>query len=40
MAALTEPEALNYLLARGPLCPHRALITAIRLLHPERFGPA
>jgi hypothetical protein len=42
MSTLTEPEALDYLLARGPLRPHenRALITAIRLLHPERFGPA
>ncbi|MFH0245967.1 hypothetical protein ACGRHY_26935 [Streptomyces sp. HK10] len=42
VAALTEPEALDYLLARGPLRPHenRALITAIRLLHPERFGHA
>ncbi|MFH8257856.1 hypothetical protein [Streptomyces roseolus] len=42
VATLTEPEALDYLLARGPLRPHenRALITAIRRLHPERFGPA
>lgn len=42
MSTLTEQEALDYLLARGPLRPHenRALITAIRLLHPERFGPA
>lgn len=37
-----EPEALDHLLAHGPLRPHenQALITAIRLLHPERFGPA
>ncbi|MGW3391918.1 hypothetical protein [Streptomyces cinereoruber] len=42
VAALTEPEALDYLLGRGPLRPHenRALITAIRLLYPERFGSA
>ncbi|MFF7117424.1 hypothetical protein ACFY91_34650 [Streptomyces albogriseolus] len=42
VSTLTEPEALDYLLARGPLRPHenRALITAVRLLHPERFGPA
>ncbi|MFF9206669.1 hypothetical protein ACF1AE_33810 [Streptomyces sp. NPDC014986] len=39
--ARSEPEGLNYLLAHGPLRPHgnKALITAIRLLHPERFGP-
>lgn len=40
--ARSEPEVLDYLLAHGPLRPHeiQALITAIRLLHPERFGPA
>ncbi|MFI5864761.1 hypothetical protein [Streptomyces sp. NPDC051546] len=40
--ARSEPEALDYLLAHGPLRPQetQALITAIRLLHPERFGPA
>jgi hypothetical protein len=39
MSTLTEPEALDYLLACGPLRPHenRALVTAIRLLDPERF---
>ncbi|MGC5263916.1 hypothetical protein ACPXCO_23140 [Streptomyces cyaneofuscatus] len=38
----SEPEGLDYLLAHGPLRPeeNKALITAIRLLHPERFGPA
>lgn len=40
--ALPEPEGLDYLLAHGPLRPedNKTLITAIRLLHPERFGPA
>ncbi|MGW6145695.1 hypothetical protein [Streptomyces sp. NPDC055140] len=39
---LTEPEGLDYLLAHGPLRidENKALITAIRLLDPERFGPA
>ncbi|MFJ5952622.1 hypothetical protein [Streptomyces noursei] len=42
VSTLTEPEALDYLLECGPLRPHenRALITAVRLLDPERFGPA
>ncbi|WP_331732106.1 hypothetical protein OG613_47455 (plasmid) [Streptomyces sp. NBC_00015] len=40
--ARSDPDALDYLLARGPLRAdeNKALITAIRLLHPERFGPA
>lgn len=40
--ARSDPDALDYLLAHGPLRPHenKALINAIRLLHPERFGPA
>ncbi|WP_440581057.1 hypothetical protein [Streptomyces sp. PT19] len=40
--ARAEPEALDYLLAHGPLRPreNQALITAIQLLHPERIGPA
>lgn len=40
--ARAEPDALDYLLSHGPLRRHesKALITAIRLLHPERFGPA
>ncbi|MFF3957395.1 hypothetical protein ACFYY1_29900 [Streptomyces sp. NPDC001890] len=40
--ARSEPEGLDYLLVHGPLRPdeNKALITAIRLLHPERFGPA
>lgn len=40
--ARSDPDALDYLLAHGPLRAdeNKALITAIRLLHPERFGPA
>ncbi|MFB6985555.1 hypothetical protein [Streptomyces sp. NPDC056304] len=40
--ALPEPASLDYLLTHGPLRPeeNKTLITAIRLLHPERFGPA
>ncbi|MFE9252845.1 hypothetical protein [Streptomyces sp. NPDC007088] len=40
--ARSEPEALDYLLAHGPLRPDetKTLVTAIRLLHPDRFGPA
>jgi hypothetical protein len=40
--ARSAPDALDYLLAHGPLRAdeNKALITAIRLLHPERFGPA
>ncbi|MFD7866977.1 hypothetical protein [Streptomyces sp. NPDC059783] len=40
VATLTEPEALDYLLARHPLRSYEngALVTAIRLLNPERFG--
>lgn len=40
--ARSDSDALNYLLAHGPLRTHenKALVTAIRLLHPDRFGPA
>ncbi|MEU5199011.1 hypothetical protein AB0G86_34070 [Streptomyces scabiei] len=38
--ALNAPDALDYLLAHGPLrAENKTLIIAIRLLHPERFGP-
>lgn len=41
VAALTEPEALGYLLARGPLRPHenRALITAFGSCIPSASAP-
>ncbi|WP_327411352.1 hypothetical protein OG458_42200 (plasmid) [Streptomyces sp. NBC_01281] len=37
---LSEPDCLDYLLTHGPLDPqtNKVLITAIRLLDPERFG--
>ncbi|MGP4004659.1 hypothetical protein [Streptomyces sp. 8N706] len=38
----SEPAALDYLLAHGPMRPHetQTIVTAIRLLDPDRFGPA
>lgn len=40
--ALSDSDTLDYLLALGPLRPDesKVLVTAIRLLHPDRFGPA
>ncbi|AVZ71019.1 hypothetical protein SLUN_00860 [Streptomyces lunaelactis] len=37
-----DPDALDYLLTHGPLRDHetKTLVTAIRLLDPDRFGPA